>query len=172
MVIKKKALKAILPTSSSWRIANTAKPALKSKLQGFIHDSGFSGTRHSQIIHVFVKKEIDVLLTVSLNYISCLDCLSKSLSNRLDGCCCFLACRTAEVLKIPRVSNSLKDYGVQEVNCKRKWFRQTTTLSETKFSSNSTPRDTVWTKCLYGASVNSFSPNFFLPYFFCNSWLN
>ena len=31
------------------------------------------------IIHVFVKKEIDVLLTVSLNYISCLDCSSKSL---------------------------------------------------------------------------------------------
>ena len=41
------------------------------------------------IIHVFVKKEIDVLLTVSLNYISCLDCSSKSLFNRFAGCCCF-----------------------------------------------------------------------------------
>ena len=30
----------------------------------------------------------------------------------------------ARVLKMPRVSNSLKDYGVLEVECKRKWFRE------------------------------------------------
>ena len=79
------------------------------------------------IIHVFVKKEIDVLLTVSLNYISCLDCSSKSLFNRFAGCCCFQSymnrMQDCSSIKIPCISNSLKDYGVQEVNCKRKWFR-------------------------------------------------
>ena len=47
-----------------------------------------------------------------------------------------IACGTGGVLKIPRVSNSLKDYGVQEVNCKQKWFRDLFPLGVFNFLNN------------------------------------
>ena len=63
---------------------------------------------------------IVVLLTVSLNYVSCLDCLSRSLSYRFAGRCFQSSIAIhAGVLKMPRVSN---EYCVLEVKCKRKWF--------------------------------------------------
>ena len=63
--------------------------------------------------------KIVILLNVSLNYISCLDYLSKSLSYGFAGC---FQSYMNRVFKLPRVSNSLKDYGVLEVKYKRKWF--------------------------------------------------
>ena len=59
-------------------------------------------------------------LNVSLNYISCPDCLSRSLSYRFSSCCFQSSINIhAGVLKMPRVSN---EYCILEVKCKRKWF--------------------------------------------------
>ena len=74
--------------------------------------------------------EISVHLNVSLNYISCLRCLSRSLSYPFAGCFqsyMNIACCTQ---KCPRVSCGAKDYGVLEVKCKREWFQNLFLLGE------------------------------------------
>ena len=74
--------------------------------------------RDTSLSTLFVNKKIVVLLNVSLNYISCLDCLSRyrSLPYRF-ACCNFQSSSHAGVLKMPHVSN---EYGVLEAKCERK----------------------------------------------------
>ena len=77
---KKKALSIILASSSFLKNSKHVE-----NLQGFTHDSGFSETLHSQCMSSCII--IVVLLNDSLNYISCLDRLSRSLSSRITGRC-------------------------------------------------------------------------------------
>ena len=66
--------------------------------------------------------KIVVLLHVSLNDIFVLNvCQNLFLITLSVFSRTWIACRSTQM---PRVSNSLKDYGVSEVECKRKWFRE------------------------------------------------
>ena len=98
----KKALSDILASSLSWKNSKHVKAglnlSLSLNLQGFILDSGFSETLLSQYMSLWIK--IVVILNVSLNYISCLECLSRSLAYHFAGRCSQsymnIACRSTQ----------------------------------------------------------------------------
>ena len=74
--------------------------------------------------------KISVHLSVSLNYISCLRCLSRSLSLSLCPLLSVVHEHSMQYSKMPRVSCGSKDYGVLEVKCKREWFQSLFLLGE------------------------------------------
>ena len=137
LVVKRKLWKIFLPRVHLEK-QQTRPSRLKNfslNLQGFIHDSGFSGTGYSQIIHVFVNKyccpfkcfiELHFLSWFFVKIFFLLLCQLFSVVHESH----------AGVLKMPRVTNSLKDYGVSELKCKRKWFRELFLLGVLDFLNN------------------------------------
>ena len=85
LVVKRKLWAIFLPRVYLEKIATRQSWSLSLNLQGFILDSGFSETLHSQYMSLWIK--IVVILNVSLNYISCLECLSRSPAYRFASCC-------------------------------------------------------------------------------------
>ena len=78
-------------------------------LQGFIHDSGLK--KNCFPFKCFIELYFLSWFFVKISFLLLCRLFSAVHESR------------AVVLKITRASNSLKDYGVLEVKCKRKWFR-------------------------------------------------
>ena len=94
---KKKALSNILALRTPSNLPNT---------KVFIHDSGFSGTLHSQYFSLWIK--FVVFINVLLNYSFCLDCLSRSLSYHCASCFqSYIWTSHVGVLKMPCVSHEM-----------------------------------------------------------------